>query len=62
MTFDTIYGTITLKEIFATDFPEFRIFDMYDENGGYYGEIATDNPNALTTDEVEEKIMENVNY
>ena len=64
MTFDTIYSTISLKEIPNNDanFPDFKIFEMYDKNGGYYGQIATDNPNTLTANEIEEKIMENVNY
>lgn len=61
--FQTNYGKIILEEKeFDSDFPNSTFFEMYDEDNGYYGEFVTHNPNDITAKEIEEQIMENLNY
>lgn len=62
--FDTIYGVIICR--FAFD-PDTSIngegfFEMYDENGRYYGSIYGVDEDDLTTEMLEEQIDENLIY
>ena len=56
-TFDTIYGTITLKPCFDADTNE-EFFTMYGEDEEYYGELHC--CNNVTAKIVEDQIEENL--
>lgn len=62
--FETSYGMITCRYAFDPDtsLDGEGFFDMYDEDGGYYGELHTDTDDIdeLTSDDIEEQIEENL--
>ena len=61
--FQTTYGKITLKKReLDSDFPNSVSFGMFDEDGGYYGEISTHHPDDLTANDIEKQITENIYY
>ena len=60
-TFNTSFGRIILANATKDeDFPGTTFYDLYDENGGYYGQISTDNVDELTDKIVEEEIYDNI--
>ena len=62
--FDTIHGEITCRYCFDADtsMNGEGDFEMYDEDGGYYGTIYGVDEDELTAELVEEQIEENLYY
>ena len=54
--FDTNYGIVICK--YTTDLDGESLYEMYDEDGGYYGELYVTDEEELTTEMIEEAISE----
>jgi len=61
--FDTIYGEITCRYCFDADtsMNGEGFFELYDEDGGYYGTLYCEE-SELTTEVIEEQIEENLHF
>lgn len=62
--FDTIYGEITCRYCFDPDTSNFGegFWELYDDNGGYYGTINDVNEDDLSVELIEDSIEENLYY